>query len=100
MSRFVRVCMVNQMVEKPDPENEDEMIEVAEEVPFYFHHWGLTAGAMTDQKGEIFTGSWTVAICEHIETGQIHTFIPEYLRFVGYATPVKKEFKHGGKSED
>ena len=41
MSRLVRVCVVNQLVEKPDPEDENEVIEVAEEVPFYFHHWGL-----------------------------------------------------------
>lgn len=92
MSRLVRVCVVDMMVEKPDPDNEDEIIEVTEEVPFYFYHWGLTAGMLEGKEKQIYTGSWTIAICEHIETGRVHTFIPELIKFVGYAEPEKKDW--------
>ncbi|KKM14008.1 hypothetical protein LCGC14_1710520, partial [marine sediment metagenome] len=87
MSRIVKVCAVWQPVEIQDPEDDESMIIEEQEVYYYFLHWGLTAGSLSDEKGGTFNASWTVAICQHIETGQILTFIPDIIKFVGHAEP-------------
>ena len=90
MARIVRVCAVMMPVEVPDPKDDEKVITEEMEVYFYFLHWGLTAGSLADGKGGTFNASWTIAICQHIETGQINTYIPEVIKFVGYARPDEK----------
>lgn len=90
MSRIVKVCAVMQGVEVPDPNDDEKLIVEEQEVYYYFLHWGLSAGSLSDEKGGVFNASWTVAICQHIETGQVYTYIPEIIKFVGYARPSEK----------
>ena len=90
MSRIVKVCAVMLPVEVPDPEDDEKMIVEEQEVYYYFLHWGLTAGSLADEKGGTFNASWTVAICQHIETSVVQTFIPEEIKFIGYARPDEK----------
>lgn len=90
MSRIVKVCAVLQPVEVPDPKDDEKLIVEDQEVYYYFLHWGLTAGSLSDGKGGVFNGQWTVAICQHIETGIVFTYLPELIKFVGHARPSEK----------
>ena len=90
MSRIVKVCAVWQPVEIPDPEDDENMIMEDQEVYYYFLHWGLSAGKLDDGEGGTFNASWTVAICQYIETGEVITFMPELIKFVGHARPTEK----------
>ncbi len=90
MSRIVRVCSVIIPVEVPDPDDDEKVIYEEQEIYYYFLHWGLTAGSLVNEKGGTFNASWTIAICQHIETGIVYTFLPEIIKFVGYAKPSEK----------
>ena len=96
MARVFRVCSVVQPVEVPDPKDDEKLIVEEQEVYYHFLHWGLTAGPLADGEGKVVTAQWTVAICEHIETGIVFTFIPALIKFVGYAKPSEKIRDWGG----
>ena len=96
MAKIFRVCSVVQPVEVPDPEDDEKLIVEEQEVYYHFLHWGLSAGSLSDGKGDIFNATWTVAICEHIETGIVFTYLPELIKFVGYARPSEKIRDWGG----
>lgn len=74
MAQLRTVCEVPN---PEDPDNENEQY-------FYLLHWGMTAGKLSDGEGGMFMSSWTIAICQDIKTGQIHTFLPDYIKVIGY----------------
>lgn len=53
-----------------------------EEVLYYLLHWGLTYEILLDKDAR-YPVSYTVAICQHIKTGVVKTFIPQELTILG-----------------
>ena len=53
-----------------------------EDVLYYLLHWGLTYEILIDNQ-QRYPVSYTVAICQHIKTGVIRTFIPQELTVLG-----------------
>ena len=57
-----------------------------EEIEVYLHHWGLQYETIEDKNGNLHVGMYTVAICEDLNTGRIHTFMPNQLKLEGTTT--------------
>jgi len=53
-----------------------------EEVFYYLLHWGLTYEILIDHQ-QRYPVSYTVAICQHIKSGVIKTFIPQEITVIG-----------------
>ena len=92
MAQYYRVVEVEIPKVVPDPDKEGETkTENVKEV-YYLLHFGLDAGHMPGSDGKYHPVNWTVAICEHIETGKIVKFVPEVLKVIGSAKPNRKEW--------
>lgn len=50
---------------------------------YYLLHWGLKYDMLPDSYGQLVPVHYTVAICQHIKTGTIETFLPDQLRVLG-----------------
>jgi hypothetical protein len=50
---------------------------------YYLLHWGLKFNIVPLENGGGVPVHYTVAICQHIKTGVIETFIPEQLKVLG-----------------
>lgn len=50
---------------------------------YYLLHFGLKYDLVTGMMGETVAIHYTVAICQHKETGQIEMFIPDQLKILG-----------------
>ena len=76
----------------PDPEDptqtdrDEEGNEMLETREMYIHHWGLQTETTEDKNGNLIVIQYTVGICEDVETGQIHTFMPTQLKAQGLVT--------------
>lgn len=88
----MRRILAKVSLQKRDPENPDRIIRdeddniMYEEREVYLHHWGLQYESITDKDGMIHVGQYTVAICEDLGTGQIHSFMPTQLKIMGLTT--------------
>lgn len=50
---------------------------------YVFWHWGLKYDIITDKDGNGIPVSYTVAICESCDTGQVECFLPDQLIMKG-----------------
>ena len=53
-----------------------------EEVLYYLLHWGLTYEILVDKEAR-YPVSYTVGICQQIESGEIRAFLPTELKVIG-----------------
>ena len=72
------LCEVSVEKESPD-ENGDITFEKRQ---YWLWHWGLDQTIIETDHGPVPV-SYTVAICEDVETGQIMVFRPEQLKIFG-----------------
>lgn len=64
---------------------EGKLVEKSTGEMYYLLHWGLQVGYAEEfNKQSPFT--YTVGICQDMETGRIFTFLPYQLRVVGIET--------------
>ena len=50
---------------------------------YFLLHWGLKYDMIADSYQNLVPVHYTVAICQHIKSGVIETFLPEQLRVEG-----------------
>lgn len=66
---------------------DEEDLPTLEKLQGYLHHWGQDSDIVTDEKGmPVGVNTFTVAIVEEVETGQMHTFHPTQLKILNYTT--------------
>ena len=91
-TRRMRRIYAKATITKRDPEDPDNIIRdeedniMYEEIEVYLHHWGLQYETIEDKNGNLHVGMYTVAICEDLNTGRIHTFMPNQLKLEGTTT--------------
>ena len=54
-------------------------------------YWGLKYDMIADSYQNLVPVHYTIAICQHIKTGVIETFLPEQLKIIGIAGDSLKE---------
>lgn len=65
-----------------NPRKQDQRQQIVTE-RYYLLHWGLQVGVAYDKESNPIPYSQTVAICQHIKTGKVETFIPNDITIVG-----------------
>jgi hypothetical protein len=50
---------------------------------YYLLHFGMKYDLIPGESGYMIPVQYSVAICQHLKTGQIETFMPEQLRVEG-----------------
>lgn len=50
---------------------------------YFLLHWGLKNDLVTDSNNNLIPVHYTVAICQHVKSGLIETFLPEQLKVEG-----------------
>jgi len=78
MAHFKTVCEAQLPIY-----NEEGDVENHESRTFFLLHWGLKVGTFTNSDQIEVHASYTVAICQEQETGEIYTFLPEEIRIIG-----------------
>jgi len=70
---------ITQELEEPDDEGNIQYSKSR----WWLLHWGLENKTIEMDKGQIIPVSYTVAICENYESGQVQTFLPDQIRIIG-----------------
>ncbi len=96
MARYQTVVKVSEIVynengdmldkegEIIDPSRRSKQIQepAYQDVMYYLLHWGLTYEILTDGN-QRYPIAYTVAICQHLKTGEVKSFTPQDLTVVG-----------------
>lgn len=73
------LCEISYESEKLDEDN----YPVLEKDRYFLLHFGTTYRMIDSGNGYNIPVSYSVAICQHCKTGQIHEFFPGQLRILG-----------------
>ena len=96
MARYQTVVTVSELVydeegnqldkagEIIDPTRRSKVVQEPDyaDVMYYLLHWGLTYEILTDGN-QRYPIAYTVAICQHLKTGEVKSFTPQDLTVVG-----------------
>ena len=89
MKRILVDIQIKALDDEGQPQMEkvgDQEVQVFDTIHCYLHHWGTQFETWVDENGNSVVGQYTVAICEDIETGIMHTFQPTQLRVLNSVT--------------
>jgi len=50
---------------------------------YWLHYWGLDYKVFDVDAERIAAVNYTIAVCEHVKTGQIETFLPGQIKIIG-----------------
>ena len=73
------LCEVRWVLEGTEDDEEPKY----ERGTYILLHWGLKYEIVTDKEGNTTAVNYTIAICQHCETGAVETFMPEQLKILG-----------------
>lgn len=73
--------LVEVTTEKEDQDIDGDMGYDKEQ--YYLLHWGMKSEVFIIDEDHTGGVSYTVAVCQHVKSGAIRTFLPDQLRVLG-----------------